>query len=175
MPFEFIGLDANPAVAPQMVCRLGLDPIPLPDDSVSLIIANHLLEHIGQQGDTTQWFQFWEECYRVLRPAGGLQFECPYYSSLWAWADPTHVRAISEMTFLYFNQEAYRAPDSAIPRFRIRADFAFAPHPNTGQANWETFPDWGNPDVMAKEPVSHIRGMLAARKPFRGWWEDGGV
>jgi tetratricopeptide (TPR) repeat protein len=28
---------------------------------------------------------------------------CPYYSSIRAWQDPTHLRAISENTFLYFN------------------------------------------------------------------------
>lgn len=171
-PMTWLTLDANAGVKPSLVCRLGRDPIPLADNSVDIVIANHLIEHVGQQGDTTEWFFFWEEVYRVLKPSGALRFECPYYTSLWAWADPTHVRAISEMTFLYFNQDAYRAEGSAIPRFQIRADFAFAQHPTTGGPFWETFPDHGNPGVMAKEPVSHIRGVLVARKPFRPWWED---
>lgn len=166
-----VTLDANPLVNPTLVCRLGTDPIALEDDSVDIVIAMHLLEHVGQQGDTTEWFGFWEELYRVMKPGAMLRFECPYYNSLWAWADPTHVRAISEMTFLYFNQDAYRAPQSAIPRFRINADFAFA-RDSFGKPVWELVRD-GNADVREKEPHgSHIRGLLVARKPFRPWWMD---
>ena len=156
-------LDANPVVQPRLVCRLGQDPIPLPDNSIDLAIAMHLLEHIGTAGEAASWFQFWVELYRVLKPDAVLQFECPYYSSVWAWADPTHVRAISEYTFLYLNQDAYKAEGSAIPDFRPRCDFVLE--------SWLTKAD-GNPDVVAREGNrTHIEGRLVARKPLRPYLE----
>ena len=158
-----VNLDGNPDVQPDVVCWLGRDRIDLPDDSVDLVVAMHVLEHIGVQGQTEEWFHFWEELYRVMKPNGQVAFECPYYSSLWAWADPTHVRAISEMSFLYFNQDAYRC-GGAIPDYRIRCDFQ--------NGGFVTRADSTNADVAAKETVSFINGTLVARKPLRPWWED---
>lgn len=162
---RIINLDMNPLVHPDVLCTLGKDPIALPDNSVDFVIAMHVLEHVGDHaGDVTAWFHMWGELYRVMKPGATLQFECPYYSSLWAWADPTHVRAISEMTFLYLNQASYLLP-GAIPDYRPPCDFVIA------QA-LQTIPDHTNAEVRAKEAVSFIRGHLQARKPFKPYWED---
>lgn len=163
-PVWLINLDMDPVVQPDLVCTLGRDRIDLPDDSVDLVIALHVIEHIGASpGDAAAWWQCWGELYRVMRPGARLQFECPYYSSLWAWADPTHVRAISEMTFLYLCQDAYRC-GGAIPDYRPPCDFTVE--------KMETIPDHTNENVRQMERVSFIRGALAARKPFRPYWED---
>lgn len=167
---KFLTLDADPYVGATMTCTLGFEPIPLPDNSVDAAVALHVLEHIGRQGETGAWFFFWEDLYRVLKPAGTLQFECPYATSVWAWADPTHTRAITEYSFLYFNQDSYRIPGSAIPTYRVKADFAFVPKPN-GAPSYDLIPDHTNESVRQIEKVSFIRGRLAARKPFRSWWE----
>jgi len=163
VPVQMINLDGNPDVQPDLVCWLGRDRIDLPDDSVDLVLAMHVLEHIGQQGQTEEWFQFWEELYRVMKPGGQLMFECPLYSSTWAWADPTHVRAISLHTFLYFNQDAYRC-GGAIPDYRIRCDFQ--------NAGIHYRKDDQNAEVAEREDVSFIYGTLVARKPLAPWWED---
>jgi SAM-dependent methyltransferase len=158
---DLITLDAMTDVTPRLVCTLGRDPIDLPDNSVDLCIAMHVLEHIGPAGDAKAWFYTFEELYRVLKPDALIQFECPYYSSVWAWADPTHVRAISEYSFLYLNQDAYTCGGS-IPDFRPACDFVLA--------SWATKPD-GNPEVVAREgSTSHIHGRLVARKPFNPYW-----
>lgn len=165
---RMINLDMNPHVEPDILCRLGTDRIDLPDDSVDFVVALHVLEHIGEhQGDMAAWWQFWTELYRVMKPNCRIQFECPYYSSLWAWADPTHVRAISEMTFLYFNQDAYRSnkDHGAMPDYRPPFDFVI-PTP------LEMIPDHTNAAVRQKELVSFIRGSLVARKPLKPYWED---
>jgi SAM-dependent methyltransferase len=166
-PVRLVNLDMNPRVEPDLVCELGKDRIDLPDDSVDLVIANHVLEHIGRQGEVDAWLFFWAELYRVMKPDARVQFECPYFSSLWAWADPTHVRAISEMTFLYLNQDAYRGNRNggAMPDYRPVCDFV-NPEP------LQLVPDHTNAWVRAQEKVSFIRGSLIARKPFRPYWED---
>ncbi len=157
-------LDADAFLEPDLVCRLGAEPIPLPDDSVDIAVAEHVLEHIGRQGETGEWFAFWEELYRVLVPDGELRFQSPLYDSVWCWADPTHTRALSPQALVYFSQDSYRSPDSRISPFRIKADFVPA-RPFKG------VPD-SNPEVAAREQFSHFNGWLRAKKPLRPWWED---
>jgi SAM-dependent methyltransferase len=161
---KLITLDQNAQVKPTLVCTLGYERIPLREDSVDLIVAEHVLEHIGTPGKTGCWFQMWGEFYRVLKPGGRVQFTCPYYSSVWAWADPTHTRAISEQTFLYLNQDAYRVGGS-IPDFRPEFDFVLL--------EWGTSADEANPGVKAREgDKTYMHGTLAARKPLRPYWEQ---
>ena len=158
---RLINLDSNPDVAPDILCRLGLDPITLEDDSVDLAIAHHVIEHIGAAHRLEEWWGFWAEVYRVLKPQGQVLFECPYHTSVWAWADPTHCRGITEYTFLYLNQDAYRCGGS-IPDYRPPCDFVVA--------RIEKIPDRVNADVRALEPISMITGTLVARKPLRPYW-----
>lgn len=152
-----VTLDADARVNPDLVCTLGEDRIPLADDSVDVAVANHVLEHIGVQGETVRWFQFWEDLYRVLKPGALFTFESPLYSSVWAWADPSHTRALSPESFVFFNQDAYRLPGSSISPFRVRCDFT--PVGNIAYVG----DDRGG---------SHFGGTLRARKPLRPWWES---
>ena len=161
---DLVNLDADPSLEPDVVCRLGEQPIPLPSDSIDLAVAWHVLEHIGTQGETARWFAFWEDLYRVLTPNGALVFESPYYTSIWAWSDPTHSRVISEHSFVFFNQDAYRIPGSAISPYRVRCDFHYGVSPSMPKG-WALVADADN------EGSSMIRGCVVARKPFRGWWE----
>lgn len=165
---RMINLDMNPLVSPDLVCTLGRDRIDLPDASVDFVVALHVIEHIGSSpGDVQAWWQFWTEVYRVMKPGARLQFECPYYSSVWAWADPTHVRAISEFTFLYLNQDAYRSnrATGAMPDYRPPFDFV-------ADGDLEKIADHTNAGVRAQEAITFIRGTLLARKPLRPYWED---
>lgn len=161
---EILTLDADPWLGPDLVCTLGRDPIPLPDESVDVIIAIHVLEHIGRQGDTYEWFRFWEEAYRVLVPGGQVHLESPLWSSVWAWADPQHCRALSPPALLYFSQDSYRMVGSRVTPYRIACDFE-----PVGQ--FEFIKD-SNEDIAAHEMASHFRGVLEARKPLQPWWED---
>jgi len=165
-PISVLSVDQDARLHPDIVAVLGVDPLPLPDESVDYAVAIHVLEHIGMQGETTEWFAFFEDLYRVLKPGGVLQFECPLWSSVWCWGDPTHTRAISEQAFVFFNQDAYRRAGSAISPYRIQCDFVLS--------DTERVPD-PHPDLARQERWSHLRGLLTARKPFRPWWADGGA
>jgi SAM-dependent methyltransferase len=164
-PAEVIHADSDARLEPDMVLDLGSSPIRLPDNSVDTIIAWHMLEHVGRQGETQHWFDAWQEMYRVLKPGGMLYGESPYYSGIWAWSDPTHSRAISEHSFVFFNQDSYRVEQSAISPYRVRCDFQWLGlgHMEKG---WAVITDRSNPHNTA------IRFALSARKPFLGWWEN---
>jgi SAM-dependent methyltransferase len=156
-------LDRDPALGPDVVCDLGVDTIPLPDDSVDLVIAFHVLEHIGRQGESTAWFKAFEELYRVLKPGGLIYGECPYYTSIWAWSDPTHTRAVSEHSFVFFNQDAYRREGSPISPYRIAADLPFV-----GMGGMPSgFRVIESPSDARDQS---LRFSLTARKPLRAWW-----
>ena len=49
--------------------------------------------------------KFINEVYRILKPGGKLRLVAPYYSSMRAFGDPTHVRYIADFSFYYFNKE----------------------------------------------------------------------
>ena len=159
-------VDADPQLQPDVVCTLGRDRLPLPDDSVDLVVAWHVLEHIGRQGETAEWFAFWEDVYRVLKPGALLYAECPYWSSVWAWADPTHVRGISEHALMFFNQDNYRIPDNMISPYRIACDLRLVGALATMPRGWTILRDPADPQVAS------IRFTLAAYKPLRPWWRD---
>lgn len=161
-PIEMVTLDADSFHNPDYVRVLGKEAIPLPDNSVDYAIAIHVLEHIGKIGDAEEWFFFWEDLYRVLKPDAKLQFESPLFNSTWTWADPTHVRALSPESFIYLAQVSYTVPGSSISCYRIHCDFE--------PLFFEGVPD-KNPQVTSKEPISHFRGILQAKKPLKRWWD----
>ena len=158
---KIITLDADASLNADITCTLGIQPIPLSDNSIDQVVAWHVLEHIGRQGETKEWFFFWEEIYRILIPGGQVQFECRLYSSLWAWSDPGHTRALSPYSFIFFDQDSYRIPNSAISPFRINCDFK--------SLGFEGVAD-SNAQIQQQEKMSHFRGILQARKPLQSWW-----
>lgn len=155
---DIVSLDMDPTVQPDLLCCLGKDPIPLPDNSLDGAVAIHVLEHIGKQGEMKEWFAFWEELYRVLKPGGTLEFISPYWNSVWAWGDPTHVRVISSECLYFLNQENYKIPGSPISPFRIQCDFV-----PTMERDVRAISDG---------PIVNFAGVLTARKPLKPWWED---
>lgn len=155
-------LDRDALLSPDIVCALGDDRIPVDDNSVDIVVAFHVLEHVS--ADARSWFYAFEELYRVLKPNGLLYGESPNYDSIWAWSDPTHVRAISEHSFAFFNQDAYRIDGSPISPYRIRCDFGFVGMPGMPKG----FAVITGTDARDR----NLRFALTARKPFVPWWED---
>lgn len=163
-PKRVIHLDADANLTPDVVATLGQPLLDIPDNSVDLILAWHVLEHVGRQGETAEWFRCFEEFYRILKPGGLLYGECPYYDSIWAWSDPTHTRVISEDSFVFFNQESYRIPGNIISPYRIACDFAWAElGPLKG---FMVLTEHGKPQSRS------LRFALGAKKPLRTWWES---
>ncbi len=106
------------------------------DNSVDEIECSNFVEHIPH-GDSRNdpFFQFFDEIFRILKPAefdpnnpnipikGFATIICPYYSSMRAWQDPTHSRAISEASFLYLNKK-WR-DDNKLDHYPVGCDFDY--------------------------------------------------
>lgn len=77
------------------VCDLN-DGIPLPDNSVGVLNASHILEHLH---DKTK---IMGEIHRVLAHGGWAFIEIPSTDGRGAFQDPTHVSYWNENSFLYY-------------------------------------------------------------------------
>jgi len=77
------------------VCDLN-NGIPLNDNSVGVLNASHILEHLH---DKTK---IMSEIYRVLAPGGWAFIEVPSTDGRGAFQDPTHVSYWNENSFLYY-------------------------------------------------------------------------
>ena len=72
--------------------------IPLPDNSVGVLNASHIIEHLH---DKTK---IMAEIHRVLAPGGWAFIEVPSTDGRGAFQDPTHVSYWNENCFMYYTQ-----------------------------------------------------------------------
>jgi SAM-dependent methyltransferase len=111
----YIGVDLWKGA--DLVCNLEEFPWPFEDNSVDAIFCSHYIEHVPDL------VSFANELYRIMKTGAKAEIIAPYYTSIRAWQDPTHVRAISERTFQYFNKNSRKA--LGVVHYPITADFDF--------------------------------------------------
>lgn len=80
-----------------IICDLN-DGIPLPDNSVGVLNASHVIEHIRDPLKTMQ------EIHRVLADGGWAFIEVPSTDGRGAWQDPTHVSYWNQNSFWYYTR-----------------------------------------------------------------------
>ncbi len=68
-----------------------------PDNSVDGVTCNHLVEHVRDLP------RFMAELWRVCKPGATVEISHPYQFNVRAWQDPTHVRALNEISWFYFD------------------------------------------------------------------------
>ena len=90
-------------------------PWPIEDNSVNEVFCSHYIEH------TNDLIAFMNELWRITKSGAVLSFISPYYTSVRAWQDPTHKRAISENTYFYFDRE-WREREKLL-HYPIKTDF----------------------------------------------------
>lgn len=88
------------------------DGIPLPDNSVGVLNASHILEHLTDKTKSMA------EIHRVLAPGGWAFIEVPSTDGRGAFQDPTHVSYWNENSFLYYT-------DSYLGNFIDNTDIRF--------------------------------------------------
>jgi len=72
-------------------------PWPLQDESVMMLLATDVFEHLKL--DVQTWL---DECWRVLVPGGTLSMRLPAYDNPYSFRDPTHQRIFHPESFLYW-------------------------------------------------------------------------
>jgi len=75
------------------------DGIPLPDNSVGVLNASHILEHLH---DKTK---IMSEIYRVLADGGWAMIDVPSTDGRGAFQDPTHVSYWNQNSFFYYTRQ----------------------------------------------------------------------
>lgn len=92
------------------------------DNSADQVFASHVVEHIPHgDGYYDPFYQFMDECYRILKKGGIAIFVTPYYTSMRAFQDPTHMRFIGEASYLYTNKK-WRTINK-LTHYPIKANF----------------------------------------------------
>lgn len=77
------------------------DPWPFVDDSVGVLRASHIFEHLKDP------IHVMNEAYRVLAPGGWLFVDVPSTDGRGAFQDPTHVSFWNENSFWYYTNRFY--------------------------------------------------------------------
>jgi hypothetical protein len=88
--------------------RLDLEvlPWPWPDDSVSEVLLQHVLEHLGR--DPNVYLAIMKELYRVCRDGAIIRITVPHHRHDFFFNDPTHVRAVTVDGMAHFSQRFNR-------------------------------------------------------------------
>jgi SAM-dependent methyltransferase len=123
----FIGIDKVKTEATDIVHDLDDIPWPLDDNSVDEILCSHYIEH------TKDLIKFVDEMHRIMKQGAKATIIAPYYASMRAFQDPTHVRGICESTFLYFNKGWRDA--NKLDHYQIVSDFDFT-------YGYQVSPEW---------------------------------
>lgn len=124
----FTGVDKVRLDGVDIVWNLEKYPWPFEDNSVDEVFCSHYVEH------TSDLIKFMNEVHRILKPGRDCMIIAPYYTSIEAWQDPNHRRAICETTFNYFNR-AWRE-ERRLDHYGVTADFTFA-HEFTFTPEWK--------------------------------------
>jgi glycosyltransferase involved in cell wall biosynthesis len=83
-----------------IICNLD-DGIPLKDNSVGVLNASHVIEHLKDPIKTMR------EIHRVLAHGGWAFIEVPSTDGRGAWQDPTHVSYWNENSFWYYTKQSH--------------------------------------------------------------------
>ncbi len=96
----FVGLDIRPLETVDINHDFESIPWPLPDESVLVAMASHVVEHISPQ--KFGFINFMNEVWRVLKDGGEFAIATPHGSSQGFLQDPTHCNPCNEATWAYF-------------------------------------------------------------------------
>jgi len=124
----FTGIDIAAIEGVDIVHDLTQYPWPIESDSVDEVWCSHYIEHVQDL------MKFMNEVYRIMKVDAKVTFISPYYTSVRCWQDPTHVRAISEQTYLYYNK-GWREQNK-LEHYPITANFNITQWAHAWNANW---------------------------------------
>lgn len=146
-PEGWVGIDIAPLEGVDLVHDLSTYPWPVKTGTVEEARAIHYIEHV------VDLIGFFEEVYRVLVVGGKCLIISPYYTSMRAWQDPTHVREISEASFLYYNKEWRKS--QKLDHYPITCDFDFS-------YGYAFYPEWAARAQEARDfALKHYNNVVS--------------
>ncbi len=95
---NFINVDINPRVKPDIIYDLNKIPWPFKDESIDYILMDNVLEHLDDIISVVT------EIYRILKRGGIAEIKVPYWLSKGAHEDPTHKHTFSEKSFDFLKE-----------------------------------------------------------------------
>ena len=95
----WMGMDKRKMPGVDIVHDLEVFPYPIQSDSVTTIVASHILEHLKPWLTVDVFNELW----RILKPEGQLALGVPYGVSEYYVQDPTHCNPFNETTLTYFD------------------------------------------------------------------------
>lgn len=81
---------------------LNVRPWPWETDSVSVIVAEDVVEHLE-----IDLVMFCNEAWRIMAPASELFIRTPHHQGDSSWIDPTHRWHLNEQSFQYLDSATY--------------------------------------------------------------------
>jgi predicted SAM-dependent methyltransferase len=93
----YVNADNFAECAPDVFCDLESFPWPFEDNEFDYVLMKHVLEHVGATFPVFK--KIMQELYRITKHDGVVEIHVPHYSHLTFWADPTHVRGFTDLTF----------------------------------------------------------------------------
>ena len=94
-----IGVDFNSRTNPDVVHDLNEFPYPFATNSIDKVIIDNTLEHLQDV------ISVMEEIHRIVKPAGIVIVKTPYFRSVWASIDPTHLHFFTTQSFAYYDAD----------------------------------------------------------------------
>jgi hypothetical protein len=99
----YTNVDYSEECNPDLVLDLEKIPWSFESNSVSNVIMNHVLEHLGQSPRV--FLQIMQELYRICINGALIQITVPHPTHDDFLSDPTHVRSITSTTLALFDRE----------------------------------------------------------------------
>lgn len=122
----YVNVDVSADVKPDLAHDLFRYPWPWVDDSVEEISCEHFIEHIPARcccsmNRREPFFEFFDECWRIMKPGGVMKIVTPSVLSERAFQDPTHTRFIARATFAYL--DAHWRKEVKLSHYDLKCDF----------------------------------------------------
>jgi len=88
----YFNCDKSFEVTPDIVLNLE-NPLPFQSNTIKEVVGDHILEHIHN------FVPLMKELHRICKDKALLKFKVPFYLSVGAFSDSTHVRFFTPFTF----------------------------------------------------------------------------
>lgn len=116
----FKNCDYSDIFNPDFQFDMEKDVWPFKDNSIDEVIANHVLEHMGEG-----FFHCIKELYRVCKNNAIIRIQVPHYLSENMYHDPTHRRPITPRTFVLMDKEYNKNDQGASSKLGLHLNVDF--------------------------------------------------